>query len=129
MTTVAKKTRKKRANTKSGAIRAFLKRKPEAGPTEIANALKKRGINISPAHVSNVKAGLKKTAESNGASHAGNGEVAVTNGRQPGRRGRKPAPRDVVSLGSLLEARKFAERVGGVDKASELLDALAKLQG
>ena len=124
-----KKPRKKRSNTKAAAIRAYMKRRPEAGPTEIARALTKKGIAISAAHVSNVKAYNKRAAEANGEAHQANGEAASTSGRKPGRRGRKPAPRDVVSLGALLEARKFAERVGGVDKASELLDALAKLQG
>jgi hypothetical protein len=32
-------------------------------------------------------------------------------------------------LGSLLEARAFVVRVGGVEKASALVAALAKLQG
>jgi hypothetical protein len=121
MATVMKK-RKPRANSKSGAVRAYLKRKPDAGPTEVSAALKKKGIIISPAHVSNVKAALRKAGEASGA----NGEAVAANGRA--RRGRKPAARDAVSLGSLLEARRFAERVGGLDKATELLDALAKLQ-
>jgi hypothetical protein len=126
MTTTTKTTRRKRANSKSGAIRAYLKRKPEAGPTEIANALMKKGIEISPAHVSNVKAALRKSAEANGEALDGGGDA--TGGRKAGRRGRKPAPRDVVSLGSLIEARTFAARVGGVEQARALLAALAKLQ-
>jgi hypothetical protein len=123
MTTEAKpKTRKPRAKSKSGAVRAYLTRKPDAGPTEVANALKKKGINISPAHVSNVKAALRKRAEgSNGV-----GRTAGANDRA-GRRGRR-ASGDAVSLGSLLEARRFAERVGGLEKASALLDALTKLR-
>jgi hypothetical protein len=118
----SKKSRKPRANSKSEAVRAYLKRKPNAGPTEIAKALKKKGINISPAHVSNVKAALRKQGEGSGA----NGRSAGANGRA-GRRGRR-ASGDAVSLGSLLAARRFAESVGGVDRAAELLDALTKLQ-
>jgi hypothetical protein len=34
-----------------------------------------------------------------------------------------------VSISSLIEARSFANRVGGVEKASALIAALAKLQG
>ena len=124
MTTAAKKTRRKRENSKSGAIRAYLKRKPEAGPPEIANALKKKGIEISPAHVSNVKAALRKSDEANGDTPA-----AENGGPGRGRRGRKPAPQDAISLGNLIEARAFATRVGGVEQARNLLAALAKLQG
>ena len=111
-----KKARKPRAHSKSAAARAYLESKPDAGPTEIAEALKKRGIEITPAHVSNVKTTLKK---------------AGRNGKAPkGRRGRRPeqGADGVVSLAGLLGARRFADSVGGVDKASELLRALAKLQ-
>lgn len=114
--TTRKKTRKPRANSKSAAVRAYLENKPDAGPTEIAGALKKQGIEISPAHVSNVKATLKK---------AGRNGKAVT-----GRRGR-PAGKGangVVSLAGLLEARTFVDNVGGIESAGELLRALAKLQ-
>ncbi len=128
MATTTTKTRTKRANSKSGAIRAYLKRKPEAGPTAIVAALKKKGISISPAHVSNVKARLRTSGGANGEAHVANSNGATANGRGGARRGRRPAPQDVVSLGSLLEAREFASRVGGVEKASALLDALAKLQ-
>jgi hypothetical protein len=120
MATATKKTRKPRANSKSGAVRAYFEQHPEAGPTEVANALKKQGIEISAAHVSNVKAAMKRKAGMNG--HA------------TGRRGRPGRPAgsgggDAVSLGSLLEARAFATRVGGVEKASALVAALSKLQG
>lgn len=116
-----KKTRRPRANSKSGAVRAFLKRHPEAGPTEISKALKKKGIDISPAHVSNVKAALKKAE---GGAVAANGKKQSRRGRRPGRAGGA----DTVSLAGLLEARQFVDSVGGVEKASELIDALAKLR-
>ncbi len=46
-------------------------------------------------------------------------------GRKPGR----PAgsSTDKVSLSSLIEAREFAEKVGGVSQAQALLKALDKL--
>jgi hypothetical protein len=114
----ATKTRKPRANSKSGAVRAYFARHPQAGPTEVANALKKEGIEISAAHVSNVKAAMKRKAGSNGQAARGRG-----------RRGRPAAGgSDAVSISSLIEARSFANRVGGVEKASALIAALAKLQ-
>jgi hypothetical protein len=55
--------------------------------------------------------------------------AAARNGRpKRGRPGRKPAPSDSVSLSQLVEARKFAAQVGGVDAAVGLLQSLAKLQ-
>jgi hypothetical protein len=117
-TATKKRTRKPRANSKSGAVRAYFEQHPEAGPTEVANALKKQGITISAAHVSNVKAAMKRKAGMNGRAI----------GRR-GRRGRPAGGSDALSLGSLLEARAFAARVGGVEKASALVAALAKLQG
>jgi hypothetical protein len=120
MAEAVKKPRKLRANSKAAKIRAYLKRHPNAGPTETATALKKRGIQTSAAQVSNVKAGMKRKLDSSG--------EAAANGA-PGRRGRKPGANDVVSLGSLIEARAFAARVGGLEKATRLLAALTKLQG
>ncbi len=116
--TARKKTRGGRAGSKSGAIRAYFKRHPDAGPTAVCNALKRKGIVISPAHVSNVKAAMLRKAAG---GHSGSNGAA-------GRRGRKPAAGDAVSIGQLIEARKFAEQVGGVDQAVDLLQSLAKLQ-
>lgn len=124
MATATKKRGGKRANSKSAAIRAYLSTHPDAGPTAVCAALKAKGIAITPAHVSNVKAALGRKAgkvggaATNGASHA-----------KRGRRGRKPAVSgDTVSLSQLVEARKFAAQVGGVENAVGLLQTLAKLQ-
>jgi hypothetical protein len=123
-----RKTRKLRAKSKSGIVRDYLKRRPDAGPTEVSAALKKKGISISPAHVSNVKATLRKAGESAAATSGAKTLAPVANGHI-GRRSRKPARQGALSLSSLLEARKFAEKVGGLDRANELLDALMKLRG
>ena len=109
---------KKRAGgpNKSEAIREYLKSKPDAGPTEVVNELKKKGITVAPALVSNVKAALR----------------GKKGGAKKGRPGRKPgrpaAASDSVSLASLIEARDFADKVGGVEKAQQLLRALGKLE-
>jgi hypothetical protein len=115
----AKKTRRKRAVNKSEEIRAVFKQKPEAGPTEVRAILKRKGVQVSVALVSNVKAAMLKkqggTAKSNGAA------------KRRGRPARKAAG-DTVSMAKLLEARKFAAQVGGVDQAVDLLKTLAQLQ-
>lgn len=119
----AKKARGKRAVNKSDAIRAILKQKPEAGPAEVCAVLKRRGIQVSSALVSNVKAAMLKKQ---GGGAKTNGAPAKRRGR-PGRPGRKPAS-DTVSMAKLLDARKFAEQVGGVEQAVGLLKSLAQLQ-
>ena len=102
---MAKATKKKQ--TKSGAVREYLAKKPNAGPTEVSKALKARGIPVSSAHVSNVKQTAKRKT----------GKKIVS----------KPGPGDSVSLVQLVEARRFAEQVGGVDAAVDLLNSLGKL--
>jgi hypothetical protein len=121
-TKTKKKTRGGRAGSKSNAVRAYLQRHPAAGPTAVANALKAKGIVISAAHVSNVKTAMAKkagAASTNG--HANEGTVR-------GGRKRAVVVDDAISFGQLLEARKFAAQVGGVDQAVSLLQSLAKLQ-
>jgi hypothetical protein len=122
-----KKNRKLRVKSKSGAVRAYLKGQPDAGPTEVASALKKRGISISPAHVSNVKAAMRKADESGKTSLGMKTLANAANGRAK-RRKKKHAPDDAVSLSSLLQARQFAKNVGGLEEASQLIDVLSELQ-
>lgn len=112
---------KKRAGgtNKSAAIREYLKSKPDAGPTEVRNELKKKGIDVAPALVSNVKAAMLGKKRKKKAKRG-------KPGPKPGG-ARKAAATDKVSLSSLIEARAFAEKVGGVEQAQELLKALGKL--
>jgi hypothetical protein len=114
------KARRGRAGTKSTAIRTYIEKHPDAGPTAVSTALKKKGIDASPTLVSNVKARMNLGA----GRPAANGKPR----RKPGRPGRRPAAGDSVSIAKLIEARKFAASVGGVDEAVSLLQSLARLQ-
>lgn len=106
---------------KSAAIREYLKSKPDAGPTEVAGELKKKGVDVALALVSNVKAAMlgrkKKKKKKKGAKP----------GPKTGRVGRPAGPSDKVSLAHLVEAQQFAAKVGGVEQAQALLKALGKL--
>ncbi|MEQ8849284.1 hypothetical protein [Botrimarina sp.] len=110
---------KKRASgpNKSAAIREYLADKPDAGPTEVVKELKKKGIDVAPALVSNVKAALRGKK---------GGKKRKKSKGKPGPKPRSGA--DTVSISSLIEARDFADKVGGVDKAQDLLRALGKLE-
>ena len=111
--------KKKGGPNKSQAIRDYLKSKPDAGPTEIVKELKKKGMTLTPALVSNVKAAML--------------------GKKPGKKKRrgKPGPKpgakrtarvaDKVSLSDLLDAREFVDKVGGAEQAQALIKALGKL--
>lgn len=105
----------KRKVNKSEAIREYLTGRPDAGPKEVGTALKKKGITVQPALVSNVKAALRRKA---------NGDVLQLNGRRRGR----PSKASMVNVNDLLLAREFCHRVGGLAAARRAIEALAKLQ-
>ncbi len=98
---------------KTQLIKDALAKNPKASPSEIAEGLKKHGISAQ--YVSTVKSSLKpkkptKTAKKTVAKK----KVAKKS--------------DKVSLGDLVKASRLAEELGGVDKAQEMLNALAKLK-
>lgn len=99
--------RKSGGPNKSAAIRDYMKSHPGAGPTEVCRELKKKGLTIAPALVSNVKAAMA--------------------GKKPGKKKLGMRGGDTVSLSALVEAREFADRMGGVDNAQKILKALGKL--
>jgi hypothetical protein len=109
---MAKKT--KEGPSKSDSIRAYLAENPKAGPTEIAQALAAKGIEVSIPLVSALKAKAKGGGR-------GKKRGATRGGRKTTAGGSK------VSLETLLAAKKMAQQLGGVDKAREALDLLEKL--
>jgi len=107
----ATKTKKKKAN-KSAVIREYQEANPHAGPTEVVQELGKKGIKVTVALVSNVKAnaakksGKKKSKKKTAVS--GNGQM--------------------ISMTALFGAKKFAAELGGIAQAQEALAALSRLQ-
>lgn len=120
---------KKRAGgpNKSAAIREYMAEHPDAGPTEVCKELKKKGLDIAPALVSNVKAAML------GKKSGGKKKRRGKPGPKPGKKsvgrpaGSTNQASDKVSISSLIDARDFAEKVGGVEKAQDLLKALGKI--
>ena len=98
---------------KSKAIRNYLAAHKGAGPTEVAAALKKEGIDVTPAFVSNIKSKSKVIRS----------KRKVKRGRPVG----SGAGGGSISMSALLEAKKLAEQVGGIDKAAEAVAALKRL--
>jgi hypothetical protein len=96
---------------KTQAILDYIKTARRAKPATVAAALAEKGITVTPQYVSSIRSNKR---------------------RKKGKRGKeaaaaKPAS-DKVSLGTLVQAKRLADQLGGVAKAKEALDALAKLQ-
>ena len=96
---------------KSQAIRDYINANPKSKPKEIVEALASQGVAVSPAFVSTLKSNDKRKGR-----------------KGPARRGR-PAGGSNSGLGleSLVQAKKFADAMGGVSNAREALSALAKI--
>ena len=100
---------------KSKAIKEALAAKPEASSKEIADALTSQGIPVTPTYVANVKSTMNRKPGRPKGKRKGTGGAGAK------------AASDNVSLASLVQAKKLAAQLGGVEKARELLAALAKL--
>lgn len=109
-----RRTRRRRSSgpNKAPAIRDALNASGMDTPTkDIVAKLAEQGVVVSSAHVSNIKSTMRKGA-------------GAANGR--GRRPRKSAG-DQISLANLIEAKRLADRLGGVEAAKALFDALSRL--
>ncbi len=104
--------KKKASINKSQLIRDQIAAQPKDGPKAIAAALKKKGVKVTESLVGAVKykkKGKKKRRGRKAAAAA------------------KPAASDKVSLSTLVQAKKLADGLGGIEKAKGALAALAKL--
>lgn len=102
--------------SKTAAIRAALKAHPKKAPKEIAELLHAEGWDVTAQTVSVVKSAMKgKKKKAKKAAEAPAPEAA-------------PAlPKDAVSVGLLLKAKKLVRELGGVKEAKTALNALAQL--
>lgn len=83
----------------------------DARPKDVIAALTAKGVKVSSAQVSNIKSKL--------------------GGKRRGKPGRKPAhssSNGAVSLAALLDAKRLAQKMGGVEAAKRALDVLVRLQ-
>src|SRR5688572_13908076 len=104
---------KKKRGVKSQAIRDYLMTNVEAGVSDVVSALKQTGIAVSKQMVSTIRMRMKGTPKKRGP------KKKRTGAKKQGA---------MVSIGILLQAKKLADQLGGVEKAKEAMDALAKLQ-
>jgi len=90
-------------HNKAALIREIQAEKPSATAKEIVNALAAKRVKVTAAYIYALKA--KKGAAKNG----------------------KPKSSALDGVQTLVQAKKMADALGGVDKARELLAALAQL--
>lgn len=103
--------------SKSDAVRAYLSENPGASPNTVRDALREQGIKISTSLAASVKyskasKGLRRKAGKRG---PGRPRIASLHGD------------GALDLEALVDAKRLAERLGGIDAAREALDWLAKL--
>ncbi len=105
--------KKKAGVNKSQAIRDHLAKHPDDGLKAIVAALGKKKIKVTDSLVSHVKyasAGKKKRRRK---------KKAATTQRTVS---------DKISISTLVQAKKMADQLGGIEKAKTALAALTKLQ-
>ena len=91
----------KRTINKTQLVKDYFQKNPDAGPSEVAEALKKH--KISPAYVSNIKFKIR---------HGINGSGSSTGGASPE---------------SVLAAARFIRVCGGLDNARKALRAAGEV--
>lgn len=107
----------KRKVNKSAKVRDYLKDHPDAGPTEVARALKSYGV--TPATVSNTKA--RMAAGTKARMGAGRRKKRKRAGRPRGT-GRNGAMRRTASnVDAVVAAAKLIRQCGGLDEAKAAL--------
>ena len=115
---------------KSEAIRAYIAKKPDAGPKAISEALEKRGVEASIGLISQVKYNSATTTSKKTTSKEPTAEKK--RGRPKGSGRPKKSTRQAASSNgqaaeALFIAKELSDRLGGVDRAQEALTILAKL--
>ncbi len=104
----------KRKINKTAAVKEYLDANPNAGPKEVVAALKQKKISVTPNYVSNIKSKGK------------------SGGKRVGKRRHKAVAAQVSGSGplssKLAEAIALVEKVGGIEKAKETLDAVRALE-
>ena len=107
---------KRRRFNKSKEIRDYKRLHRRAGPTAIAEALKARGIKVSPSQVSTALFNARKL------KRRGRRVAATANSR------RGPRPDKALSADLLLAAKRVADQLGGIDRVRSALELLERLR-
>ena len=106
---------------KSQAIRDYLTKRPQAGTKEVQEALAKKGIQV---HVTLISSARKKLHEQGLLELRSNGrKVKSVQEREQSAEFTPASP----YLNDLIQAKKAAESLGGLEKATQLMSDLHQL--
>jgi len=107
---------------KSEAIRDYLKSvKPsERSPKAVAEALKAKGLTVTPGFVGVVKSHMKNGRKTQKVKRKAIKPKAKAKARK--------ATRSVSNFGSLITASNFINSAGGLKQAKALLDVVSQLR-
>ncbi len=102
---------------KSKVIRDFANKNSSATPKEIVAKLAEQGLELTPQFVSTVLSNARRKEGKPAKRGRGRGRPAGTT---------KTA---LAGVEGIIQAKKFAEKLGGVDAAKAALDALSQILG
>ena len=97
---------------RSEAIRGYLSRNPGASPKEVVVGLKAGGIEVSEGLVASIKYDKRHKAV----------------GRKQSTRPTPEAQGAALSVGDLLEAKRLADELEGIEQVRQALEALERLR-
>jgi hypothetical protein len=111
---------------KSEIIREYADANPSMKPKELSEKIKaEKGLDLTPGFISTIKSQYKKKGPSGG-KRRGRKPGAAPVGRPAGGGG-GGGSNDTVSFALLKAAKELSVKLGGIDKARKILDALAEL--
>jgi hypothetical protein len=111
--------KKKAGVNKSKAIRDWKQANPRHKPKQIAAALGKKGIKVTPGFVSTILSTSKKKKTI--------GKPGRPKGSRTVQAGRSPKPSTEISYESLLKVKQIVREMGGIEDARSALTALEHL--
>ncbi len=114
---------KKPKVNKTQAVKNYLKGHPKAAPSEIAAALTKRGIKITPNYASNIKTTINKTRTAKTAAKRQAKAVAAA----PAAVDKKPA--NTITLEQVRKVAQTIKTLGGYQRLTEVLEVIKELGG
>jgi len=116
---------KKPKISKTQAVRDYLKDHRGAMNVEIATALKKQGIPITPAHVGTIKTIDKKARTAKKAAK----KPAVAVATAPAVVEKPTKNGDTITLDQVKKVAQTVKAIGGIHRVLEVLDVIKELGG
>jgi hypothetical protein len=117
---------KKLEVNKTKAVKEYMKAHPKAMSSEIATALKKQGVEITPGYVANIKTKMKNKRHARKAAKAAAGVAAGPVGataEAPVKTG------EGITLDQIKAVANMVKMVGGFDAFRNMLDVIREVGG